>query len=259
MIRFWYLLAGLIPGLWLLWVFQLPLARQFGMIWRPEVLGLWGDSFGALNSLFAGVAAIGVAATLYLQRKSMAEEKRDQSRQRFEGHFFQLLELSRDLRNEIRGDHPKVEPGPAAVSRYASYLKSAVANGQIDVASKNSAASVYLKLVHNRGEAGLGAYFRVLFNIFRLIDSERSLTDKDRELYGNIVRAQLSSNELILIGFNALIPQSGVFGDYVKRYRVLRYVPEGQIRSIFLLHHKDEALSPRGDTEEGEPEDPFLE
>lgn len=85
-----------------------------------------GDSFGAINSLFAGFAMVGAVGSLAYQQKTMRdqqaaqieqqEEIADQQRRfqdthieqlkaRFEQSFFELLKLSRELRGKIHFTH----------------------------------------------------------------------------------------------------------------------------------------------------------
>ena len=76
----------------------------------PDVeSGPWGDTFGALNTLFGAIGFITVAFTLVAQRTALAlqqqefaETRRDQHVQRFEETFFELLGLMRELRGHIK-------------------------------------------------------------------------------------------------------------------------------------------------------------
>ncbi|CAD7023190.1 hypothetical protein REJC140_00123 [Pseudorhizobium endolithicum] len=245
----WTIVTGVIAiTLWLAWVIQKPVIQSFSIEWDSATLGQWGDTFGALSSLFAGCAAIGVVATLRLQRQASAEQKMDQDRQRFESHFFQLLGLLRELRQGV-----KVKPsavaytGAEAIAYFASTIRNRASKGTEDIASATDLADAYREVVHQRDEAGLGTYFRTLFNILKLISQEKSITEPDRIFYANAVRAQLSSDDLHLIGFNGLMPESGKLSKYIKEFRLLKYMPEGVVRSIFLLHYGDQALSGRND------------
>ncbi|WP_425903594.1 putative phage abortive infection protein [Agrobacterium radiobacter] len=235
-----------IAALWLLWVFQAPIFELFSICWRSETLGQWGDTFGALNSLFAGLAAIGVVATLHLQRQALAAQKHDQARQRFESHFFQLLALLRELRSEIKYKPSAVELiGSDAIAYFSGLLKRESDEGSAEISSKDALAAVYRSKVHQTAEASLGAYFRTLFNILRLTSEENSLSIDDKEMYGNLVRAQLSTDDLCILGFNGFMKESGQLSAYIREFRLLKYMPASNIRSIFLLHYGDAALRGR--------------
>lgn len=257
-------LFGLIAcGLWLLWAFQRPIARQFGLIWRPETLGQWGDTFGALNALFAALAFISVLSTLRLQQKQNAEQQEqlaDQARnqrrleirenrenskrrrredvQRFEGSFFQLLELQRQLRTEVALFPSSqivdaVVYGGAAVTaaseRFELYVKTLSSDGR--VATTDELAEAY-QTIHDHAEGGFGPYFRIVYTILRRISEAEFLSEEDRDKYGNIVRSQLSSADIALIAGNGLISASGDFFNYIVRYRLLKYLPDRDVRRV---------------------------
>lgn len=72
-----------------------------------EQLGQMGDLFGGLNVLFAAFAFVGVAWAAGLQRRALLDaraayevERRAIARQQFEGTFFHLLTLLREIGQE---------------------------------------------------------------------------------------------------------------------------------------------------------------
>jgi len=89
-------------GLWLWWYYMasylssIPLATVSSI----EAWGTFGDSFGSLNTLFTGLAFIGLVYTIHVQRKEMKEtsevlkhEKKREAIRDFENTFFQLLQI----------------------------------------------------------------------------------------------------------------------------------------------------------------------
>ncbi len=70
-------------------------------------MGLFGDSFGALNAIFTGLAFAGVIYTMILQKdeiqkqeESNRQERLDASNDRFTNSFFNILSIqSRQLEN----------------------------------------------------------------------------------------------------------------------------------------------------------------
>jgi hypothetical protein len=60
--------------------------------------GTYGDAFGSLNALFAGLAFSGILVSIFLQSKELSEtreelrgQKNQMRRQGFENTFFQIL------------------------------------------------------------------------------------------------------------------------------------------------------------------------
>jgi hypothetical protein len=70
--------------------------------------GQFGDKFGAVNALFAGLAFAGIIFTIFLQSreikqtKTMLEEQlKDSNKQRFDSTFFQLLNLHNEITSKL--------------------------------------------------------------------------------------------------------------------------------------------------------------
>jgi hypothetical protein len=60
----------------LLWLVTWPVI--YG--WGPEVAGIVGDSFGAVNALFSGLALCGLVYAIYLQRQEIQIAREDLDR-----------------------------------------------------------------------------------------------------------------------------------------------------------------------------------
>lgn len=58
----------------------------------------------------------------------------------------------------------------------------------------------------HRYQYNLGHYFRNLYHIFKYVHITKLIDAKEKQFYFNIVRAQLSSDELVLIFYNSLTP-----------------------------------------------------
>lgn len=77
----------------------------------------------------------------------------------------------------------------------------------------------------------LGHYFRNLYQLLKLIDNvnceENVLTKNEQFKYASIIRAQLSSNELILLFINCLneMVDNGKFKNLLIKYSILEHMP----------------------------------
>jgi hypothetical protein len=102
---------------WLWWGKYLPcfLKNHDYLIDNP---GIFGDMFGALNTLFTGLAFVGLIYTILQQREQLAiaideieDTRKSQIQQRFENTFFQLLNLLtgviESLESNFRGHNKK--------------------------------------------------------------------------------------------------------------------------------------------------------
>lgn len=256
-------IAGIaVPGLWLVWAFQRPLARHFDLIWRPEIVGLWGDSFGALNALFAAGGFIAVLATLHMQSRELRRQQDqirsadiEQQKRRFEDQFFQLLALMRQLRDEINESRyagvssgviqsQRLE-GLSALKIFARDMENHLERHAHPDESKEELADVYTNSVHRRSEAGLGAYFRVVYTILRRISEADVLSAGEKAQFGNLIRSQLTSHEVLLIGMNALTEQSRDFAKYVTEFRLLKYLASPNATEALKRHYPASAFEAR--------------
>jgi hypothetical protein len=63
--------------------------------------GQFGDQFGAVNALFSGFAFAGIIFTILLQRSDLAETRSSMSQERFDGTFFQLMNLHMNITEKV--------------------------------------------------------------------------------------------------------------------------------------------------------------
>ncbi|MEC2870089.1 putative phage abortive infection protein [Bacillus bombysepticus] len=203
-------------------------AERFGGI---DNLGPAGDLLGGSTVPFFNIASILlILATIAIQREELTltrdelklthaefkEQNTTLSIQRFENTFFQMVNLHNNLTSKLRKNvsrsggysRPiiKIElQGKAVITEALSELKniykqkSWVGEKSIEETLKiirHSYASLY-KTYDNE----LGNYFRNLYHIIKFID-ESNINEK--QTYIRIIRAQLSTDELILLLYNGL-------------------------------------------------------
>ena len=215
--------------------------------------GTFGDQFGGINALFTALALVGVIWTAIAQMKDRAILEK----QSFENTFFNMLTLLRqsyegiqvDVGNNYQGEAETLTGDAAAeffTRRFTNHLASS--NLQLASMTEGEVKNAYIRSIHNSSEALISVYFRTMYNLLRLIDRSRSLNRSDRVLYGNILRAQISSNSLQIIGLNAIDAElSGDFKHYVEKYRLLRYIPDGDFREMLQRFYSPETFERRRD------------
>lgn len=219
---------------------------------RPEP-GEFGDMFGAANALFAGLA-FGMLiyanwlqrielrlqrreleqtrTTLEGQKEQLEAQNRTLQKQNFEDTFFQLLRLHNDIVGSIDiGKGERTTIGRDCFAAFYKQLQNAYVENLRErkegvVAVQVRLSEVYSKF-YQRYEHELGHYFRSLYNMVKFVKNS-NVTDK--RLYTNLVRAQLSSFELILIFYNCL---SGLgqakFKPLVIEFDLLKHLPTNRL------------------------------
>jgi len=247
---FWIAVAFVL-GAWVLTpVFLLP----------REDHGTFGDMYGAVNALFSGLAFAGIIYTVWLQRKELQLQRREliltrnelegQKRQleaqnetlrkqTFENTFFQLLRLHNDILNTIN-----IPVGRQATARGRDCFEQLwrALRNDLESRTREGGFSSRLELIddsyqvfYSKYQSDVGHYFRSLYNIMKFIkQSEVS----GKRLYTNLVRAQLSSFELVVLFYNCLSKFGREkFKPLVEEFAILKTLDQG------LLHDSLNELS----------------
>ncbi|HEX8662900.1 MAG TPA: putative phage abortive infection protein [Beijerinckiaceae bacterium] len=240
--------------IWTIWAAQKPVLEYFGKTWDPQALGLWGDSFGALNALVAAVGFVMVVASLRLQRQQNRAAQEDQHRQRFDTSYFELLHLVRATRDETRfrySDEYILHHNPTAKNTLRTGLdafrfawREAIAwlGGRDSNLTPEEAGALYEKHIHKRYESRFGPYFRLIYTILDRVKSDPLLTGPERHRYGNLLRSQLTSYEIALLGLNGLSPVSKDLKDLIVEFHLLKYLPAGTRRETLEKFYPPEAF-----------------
>lgn len=187
--------------------------------------GVFGDSYGALNTLFTGLALTAVALSFVLQIiESSARSKREHIDQ-FESRLFFLLKQcsehrqTLDVRNANTG--AELDRGKDCFRRLLSLLSRAStlsANKTPDPLTRDTNAyqAIYLKF-----QDDLGTHFRLLYHTMRFLDRANGVENKIE--YSDMIRAGLSDSEVRLLAFNGLSEPGAKFKPLIEKYHLLKH------------------------------------
>lgn len=235
-------------------------------------LGTFGDSFGALNSLFSGLAFAGIIVSIVLQSKELKETRVDIKaqneqfriqnasikRQVFENTFFQLISLHNEIIQSITIEHLQdgqgkfqIETGRSAFrALYIEKFGKAFFRFELKLAYDKyevptNTNDYYLDFHKVYGDQ-VGHYFRNIYQILKLIDEEEI---ENKKLYSNLLRAQLNSYELGLLFFNCISEIGNErFKPLVEKYEFFEHLP--RLDFIADKDIKEYAVSAYGKTNE---------
>lgn len=221
-----------------------------------------GDLFGAATSLFSGLAFAGLISTLMMQRQELRlqwEQLKVQNRelkqqhqelkdtrkefeiQRFESRLFGMIKLLNDHVNSFKYSEHVMRnrqyetdyfQGRAVLNHW---LKDIGVDYDHSLQDLNELPLEEFKLNYEtaydrRLEQQLGTYFRLLYNILRQINSQVLSDNETEDLeskknYAAIVRAQLSSEEVILLMLNGVSDVGKPFIKQIQDYALLEHLP----------------------------------
>lgn len=204
-------------------------------------------------------------AELMQTRQEMVAQTKSFNQQSFEMRFFEWLKLHHNIVDGMdiqRGEEviyvrrdcfryfysalhaeyvnqmrsiASLPPAPKQTSdEYIKSLVSVCNNKGKD--QKQILISAYLH-TYQQFQGDLGHYFRNLYNLIKFVDQSDS-TEKDKYFYVKVIRAQLSSNELIMLFYNCLSSMGREkFYPLVEKYSLLK-----NMNFELLLHasHKGE-------------------
>lgn len=195
-----------------------------------------GDSFGAVNTLFSGFAFLAVVITIYLQFTELRQSKIDRDIQSFEDKFFQLIRVYNDILDGIEtpqriggstGTILLIKGRRRFIGLYDEFNKAyIVASNENKGDSPLANIQRAYDAVFERNQHELGHYFRNLYHIVIFIHESKFSYDT-RKSYIKLLRAQLSSHELLLLFYNCL-SNAGVFKfkPLIERYALLEHMPK---------------------------------
>lgn len=262
------LMAGIILAvvLWVTWFFfQDYIFSSTGPLSDWSTRGQFGDSFGAINALFAAFGFAAVLSTLYYQQKQIRLAQDDQHKQRFEASYFELLRLLQEARKSLSFTHSneyyyakrktfkteearfnfKKSTSGMSTFRAAWYEAIFHIKGEGRYPSKEVVAATYVIHIHNRNESSFSPYFRLLYTIMRRIHDDKILDTEEKIRYAKLLRSQLTSFELAVCGLNGLSEVSNDFDKLLVHFRLLKYIPQGYRRTFLSRYYPDEAFAAR--------------
>ena len=211
--------------------------------------GVFGDSFGVLTACFSGLAFAGIVYTMFLQMKELGYQRKElkfthdeltltrkefekqniaAKLQNFESTFFQMLRLHNDIVGslDLRWQGQDREIGRSYFSYIYNRLKTKYEK-RVSSGAPGSYANQIEVAVHeiwNEYRRDLGPYYRYLFTIFNFV-VENDVVDKRQ--YADIVRAQLSDYELLIL-FYLVMHKYGIekFKSIVEDFAIFENLPQ---------------------------------
>lgn len=240
LVAFVFVIWAYFPS-WMGHVFSAPLDAEL-----QGVLGTFGDSFGALNTLFSGLAFTGIIVSIFLQSKELKETRgeikaqgeqfelqtKSLNKQVFENTFFQLIHLHNENIQSISVSHSENGKSRNYLGRsaftplYMNKYGEGIFRYELDLSQDEyptDTNSWYL-MFHEVYGSQLGHYFRNIYQIIKFVDQSEV---EDKKFYTNLLRAQLSSYELALLFFNCLSDLgSKKFKPLIEKYEFFEHLPK---------------------------------
>jgi hypothetical protein len=191
--------------------------------------GEWGDFFGGvLNPILTFLTFMGLLITIIIQKKELKEsrdvfikqqealekQQEEMTIQSFDNKFFQMLNSFNEITNALKLNiYQKEYSSKELFEQLVEELKKEIFtkyNEDVIVNDIKSNKIDYIYAIfpdfNNKFDTTFKYYFLNLYQLLKFIDEDIPHKDKDKysKKYANILRAQLSKNELILLTYNAI-------------------------------------------------------
>ena len=228
---------------------------------KLEESGQFGDQFGALNALFSALAFAGLIYTIFIQKKELElqrdelrltrEEMKSQSHefvvqnttmklQRFENTFFNMLNLQNQIVSQLKLDLGEHSIYPTQCYKGGSIIdtRATTFEGQevfYRIFNDDRLGCQNLKqIIEDEGLKGFKSsnilmrfehYMLNTFTILKFIDDADDSVVANKREYANILRASLSSYELVLLFYYNLFHSSNYdLKGLVEKYTIFKYL-----------------------------------
>ncbi|WP_258009825.1 putative phage abortive infection protein [Bacillus thuringiensis] len=214
---------------------------------------------GSTEPFFNIASILLILATIAIQREELTltrdelkltrDEFKEQNTtlliQRFENTFFQMVNLHNNLTSKLRknvsrsGGYTEIElHGKAVITEALSELKVIYRqkswSGEMSIEETLGIIKFSYATLYKDYDNELGNYFRNLYHIIKFID-ESDINEK--QTYIRIIRAQLSTDELILLLYNGLSDYGSTeVLKLLKRYNFLHNIEN---RKELMLKEND--------------------
>jgi hypothetical protein len=158
-------------------------------------------------------------------RKEFEVQNKTLSIQRFENTFFSMVSLHNQIIESIHYGGQYQKDGRKAITPIFSYFKQTYQNSLMNKLFEGEEEINRIKIAYKEffkhTESQLGHYFRNLYRIVKFIDHSHTLEFEEKKTYVGIIKAQLSSYELVLLLYNGLSEHGIEFLPLMRKYNLL--------------------------------------
>lgn len=183
---------------------------------------------------------------LELTRQAHLAQNLNLEKQRVESAIFQGISLHHEIVNSMelvertedysyntfkKTEYIVTHRGRNVLKQLYSVLSANLSSVSEEVNMDNRLLKIrgIYKFWYEKNEHYIGHYYRNLYHLFKMID--KSILDQnEKEKYADIVRAQLSSAELLLLFYNAIsFSEKNNFIPHINRYNILKHINKNML------------------------------
>lgn len=201
---------------------------------------LFGESFGAISTLFSGLAFAGLMLTIHLQRQELAESKIAFKKERFEDTYFKLLDYYQQNLNYIRiidRVNNETHCGVGALNYFIKQLNISLRSYNHFLTQGQEGIDIYcfkLFTAAYKSQFRQTRYLGTLECLLELIEKDCP-TVQEREAYWRILSSQLTGFEVSYIFYICLVaPPDDNLRNLIHRSTLIQHPI---IKTMINKHH----------------------
>lgn len=205
-----------------------------------------GDFIGGIAATyFSGIAVYLLYLTYNSQKAELGVTRRLLHQQQFETALFSMIDIHTENVRSVgittfsESDNKLVTvSGRAAFPHFYQMYKTTFYISKADDSDLESIEFIKdtYSDFYRKHQSQLGHYFRTLYHIIKYISSSDAIMkEADRKIFIGIVRAQLSSDELLLLFYNCLSEYGRKFKPLIEKHEMLQNMPQ---KDVILESHR---------------------
>lgn len=156
------------------------------------------------------------------QSKTMAEQEKTMKLQQFESNFYSMLELCMSIKNELNKKSKVADYFKEKYDELYSFAENKLETENHPPQRHSIVVSYYNELfLLYKGE--LSHYFKTIYRLIKIIDSNLFLDEKEKKFYCKIIRSQLSEYELLIMNYNYHSMYALKARNLIYKYNILKH------------------------------------
>lgn len=208
--------------------------------WSRADIGVFGDAWGFMTSIFSVAAFFGVLISIKYQINAFKQSEVAANNQfnslvlqNFESNLFRMLDLLQSLIQDMDIKNIKKDMVLYSgrdifkyfyVKKFKKQYSILHPAGTRDEHDCKTCIQASFQRLYKVRQQDLGHYFRFLYNIFRYIHTS-DISDAHKLTYSKVVRSQLSNYELMIIYYNCFSSYGSKFEFFAIKYQLFDNLP----------------------------------
>jgi hypothetical protein len=168
-------------------------------------------------------------------RNVLSRQSKILERQQFESKLFSLIGIYNETMRSFSLDHS----GKTHFARIKAHLHSTYENTLSEFDNDIPSGLFDYRAYYNENKDDLAHYLRVLYRIFKFIDSALEIEEEEKWFYSKMMRSQLSEGELFVLFYNCFSDFGENFAVLSEKYNLLKHLPIIDKLEVEKYYRKD--------------------